>query len=461
MKKINFLICVGMSILLFSSCSKFKSTEKQIAECNAGNQEACMKLAEYYSNDVNQATQYYTRACNLNAAEGCTQAGLNYLVVGKNTSQALSLFDKSCSLDGTKKGCYWLGYLASNGFLIPQNYQNAVQYFSKACNVGDSESCLALGDLFRDGKGTDQDYNKALQIYNQACQRSYINACVSAEEMRVILQGNQDKENLYQEALKYELGLGQPENLQKALSLFAESCQQNNAQACMKIAGYYEEGSKISQNMNKAYDFYLKACDLNDYKACTRAGALIVNQGSKSGKNKELASSLLNKSCSANDVEACSLLKQLSTGMVQSTPESNVQNKEQSCNSGNYTSCYELGRDYVRADGVSQDIEKAKQLFNYACNNYVQAACIALQELKPMNQPNTVIPKPDNDDNGSTILGLEESKDKQPSNQGNCNSSNLADCVNSVIGNTHEEPQKPKEKIPSKPKSDKLEDLLF
>ncbi|QRN41438.1 MAG: hypothetical protein GKC53_04760 [Neisseriaceae bacterium] len=461
MKKNSFLVCIGISIFLLGACSKFKSIEKQIAQCDGGELEACMKLGEYYNNDINQSTKYYNQACGLNSADGCTRAGLNYLIEGKNTSQALSLFNKSCMLDGIKKGCYWLGHLSRNGILVSQNYQNALQYFGKACNIGDSESCLALGDLFREGNGVPQDYGKAFEFYDQACQRNYINACVSAEEMKEVLQRNQDKATLYQQAIKYELDLAQPQNFKKALSLFFELCQQNNPDACMKVAGYYEDGVKLVKNFNKAYDFYVKACHLNNYKGCTRAGALIVNQGTKSDKNKELASSLLGESCKVNDIEACSLLKQLTTNMVQPTLESDL-SKEQSCYSGHYETCYELAKEYMREKNVLPKVEKAKSLLSYACNNHIQVACSTLRELQPINQSTPVIPESNMSGNrGDTILESSDIGENIKPNQNKCDS-DLADCVDGVLPDTLGNEKKRQEQASPYPsKNEGLEDLLF
>lgn len=75
-------------------------------------------------------------------------------------------------------------YKLGNAYLfgsdkIEINVTKAVEYFTKACDNGHTNSCYSLGDIYRNGKNEiKKDINKAKKYLKSACERGDKDACV-------------------------------------------------------------------------------------------------------------------------------------------------------------------------------------------------------------------------------------------------------------------------------------------
>ena len=49
------------------------------------------------------------------------------------------------------------------------DYENAIKYNKKACDLNDSYGCFILGNMYGQGQGVRKDINKALEFYGKAC----------------------------------------------------------------------------------------------------------------------------------------------------------------------------------------------------------------------------------------------------------------------------------------------------
>lgn len=109
--------------------------------------------AFYYGNgnvvekDTSKALELYSKSCSLGGARACNEAGRIY-ENNKDLDTANKLYQKSCDM-GYDHGCFNLGYNYSNGIGFSENKKNAVSLYEKGCNLGNAVSCYNLGSIYR------------------------------------------------------------------------------------------------------------------------------------------------------------------------------------------------------------------------------------------------------------------------------------------------------------------------
>jgi TPR repeat protein len=100
------------------------------------------------SRDKVKAEQFFSRACDLNDIASCNKL--------ESITQISSRFDfetaqKACS-SGSRVGCYKLGDIFSTeNHIVKRNDKEALRYFIKACELGQSKACKKVGDYHRNG----------------------------------------------------------------------------------------------------------------------------------------------------------------------------------------------------------------------------------------------------------------------------------------------------------------------
>ena len=65
----------------------------------------------------------------------------------------------------------------------PADVQQAVGYFSRGCEEGDSRSCSILGVMYENGRGVPRDRSQALALYRYACMHGNDESCVNLGRM--------------------------------------------------------------------------------------------------------------------------------------------------------------------------------------------------------------------------------------------------------------------------------------
>jgi len=61
-----------------------------------------------------------------------------------------------------------LGVMYERGQGVTQNYQKAIEYYTKAANQGCNDALFSLGGVYYTGKGVPQNYQKAIEYYTKA-----------------------------------------------------------------------------------------------------------------------------------------------------------------------------------------------------------------------------------------------------------------------------------------------------
>ena len=129
--------------------------------CDGGDALACDDLGFIYlqsksiEHDHFKAVKYFTKACDGSSVEvGChIQFGLRYYygrdAIELDDFTAEKYYNKLYECDsGNAKACGFLGFIHELGFGRNKDYLNAVNYYTKACDGGDSGGCYNLGYMF-------------------------------------------------------------------------------------------------------------------------------------------------------------------------------------------------------------------------------------------------------------------------------------------------------------------------
>lgn len=153
-----------------------------------------------------------------------------------------------------------------------EEYRNAIKYYELACEKANIEttykiklmnnetiemsndfipviSCNILGSLYEFGKGVRQDFNKAMQYYKKSCDLGNGEGC-------------------YIMAMLYYGGSGVQKDLKRAIKLWTKSCELENASGCGMLGALYVYGEGVKQNLSKAKELYGKSCDLGLQTDC-------------------------------------------------------------------------------------------------------------------------------------------------------------------------------------------------
>lgn len=203
---------------------------------------------------------------------------------GSNTSNGVS--------------CYSLGieYITKQN-PTKQDYQNAVEYFQKSCDIGVTFACDELGQLYEKGLGVEKDIKKAENLYIKAC-----------DDKETTLNGVPASA-----AGCYSLGWLYQDK-KKSTEHFEKSCSYGNYTGCALAGISYNNGDGVKQNYKKASELFKKACDSNVAIAkeigCHELGFLYYS-GKGVRQSKTIAKEYFGKACDAGSQNGCDNYKQL------------------------------------------------------------------------------------------------------------------------------------------------------
>ena len=323
------------------------------------------------------AQGYFTVACNLGEAAGCTNVGLVYLQgrgVDKDEALAEWYFTTACDR-GHAAGCFHLASLLDQRGGTEKDAVR-VRALRRVCNGGggDGEGCFRLANALKEGRGVNKDEERAFALFLKACDQGSMAGCVAAGLLYEQGYGtaNADtREALYTKACNggdaagcFHLGalLGWADDKARAAELWAKACARGNHQACASLADRLAEGVGVAKDEARAAALYTKACDVGDASSCFKLGVL-VEEGRGAAKDRARATALFQGVCDAGDVKGC--IKVYST----------------TCDGGDASGCLELGLLFDQGRGVKQDRARAAALFSKACKGGNSSGCTA-EKLK-------------------------------------------------------------------------------
>ena len=117
-------------------------------------------------------------------------------------------------------------------------FDEAVKWYSKAADLGDSDALCRLAGAYKYGHGVEKDMAQALQLYKKA----------------ITIDGNVDA--LLDLGLCYLKGEGVPQNDSHGFFLMERSAKQGNMLAQYNMGFLYRTGRGVEINMVEALRWY-------------------------------------------------------------------------------------------------------------------------------------------------------------------------------------------------------------
>ncbi len=160
---------------------------------------------------------------------------------------------KAAATAGDAEAQYTLGVLYASGQTVPQDYSEALKWFTQAAQQGHPAALYNLGIQFAKGQGVPRDYKKAVEYLYEADKHgnpeagsalAWLFAFVETTEEEtfqwyLILANKGDVSAQNKVGLWYVSGRGTPQNDEKAIYWFrkaaAAGCQ--DAQENLRLMG--------------------------------------------------------------------------------------------------------------------------------------------------------------------------------------------------------------------------------
>lgn len=186
--------------------------------CKKDVSDACLFLGVSLSRfqKYNLARKKFLKSCHLGNARGCLFLG-QWNNQQKNEGQALRSFYNSCLMDYSEGCSKTYNYLSKKGWGLGKPFSH------KACLLGDSQVCLyrGLDEL------AEENYQEAVKFLNRACELELGGAC-------------------------FNLGLFLKEKYkEESISFYKKGCDLGNVSSCLELEIFYkkDESLKVSYQM--------------------------------------------------------------------------------------------------------------------------------------------------------------------------------------------------------------------
>lgn len=189
-----------------------------------------------------------------------------------------------------------LGWCYVNGYGVPQDYREAVRWWSRAAEQGNEVAQVCLEWCYENGYGVPQNYKGTETWHNKSVKQG--NAEVQRDEaLEIFVTGyNYFNDKNYTEAVKcfkkaaelgnsmaqctlgscYDMGLGVTKNFTKAMHWYRQAAEQGDPMGQFLLGNCYEGGIGGSRDFHTAAYWYKKAAEQGNDKAQFRLGGLYI-----------------------------------------------------------------------------------------------------------------------------------------------------------------------------------------
>jgi TPR repeat protein len=200
--------------------------------------------------------------------------------VAKDNVEAVKWFRKAAE-QGNSDGQYNLGVMYQNGWGVEKDYVQAVNWFRKAAEQGNSFGQNNLGVMYQYGWGVEKDYVQAVSWYRKVAEQGnsvgqdnlgwmYENGWgVEKDYVQAVSwfrkaaeQGNSDGQNNL--GVMYQNGLGVEKDYVQAVSWYRKVAEQGNSVGQNHLGVMYESGWGVEKNLSEALSWYRKAAAQGD-----------------------------------------------------------------------------------------------------------------------------------------------------------------------------------------------------
>ena len=305
--------------LLFGKQSFFN--RKKDIEDNSRIIHSIESAAKFYakSNDIASDFWHGIYLYASNRLSGCYSITPEIFSLWKNSAeQGFAVAQNSLGVDYTtgqgvpqdyEKAVFWytkaaeqgiaaaqnnLGICYAKGQGVPQDYEKAVYWYTKAAEQGYAVAQNNLGVCYAKGQGVPQDYEKAVFWYTKAAEQGIAAAQNNLGVCYAKGQGvPQDYEKTvfwYTKAAEqgiavaqknlgasYANGQGVPQDYEKAVYWFSKAAEQGNATAQSILGEYYHKGKGVNQDYGKSLYWFTKAAEQGNAGAQYNLGFMYKN----------------------------------------------------------------------------------------------------------------------------------------------------------------------------------------
>ncbi|XP_067679273.1 cytochrome c oxidase assembly factor 7 homolog [Haliotis asinina] len=176
-----------------------------------------------------------------------------------------------CYKEKKPEGCQRLADFLDS---IRKDFMTAATVYKANCEDSNyGLSCYKYANYNIMGKGMEKNENEAMKYYSKACELDHMPACHSV--------------GLIHSSKK----ICPPDDMGAALQMFMKACDKGFVPSCYYISGMYIKGSdKVPKDMKKASEFSKKACEMGHLYACSN-----LSQMYRKGDGVEKSTSLADK----------------------------------------------------------------------------------------------------------------------------------------------------------------------
>ena len=230
--------------------------------CENGYIQRCVEAGRaeaYHGHDLVLATSLFERGCEQNDAASCAELGLS-LVAGRGIEadweRAGELLNGSCQA-GYPLGCTYMALLlheAHENAGLQVNWESAVYFYRRACNLGEDNACYNLSGIYSGWFESPirTDIDAAIQSLEASCSRDFEPNCV-----------------LLADLLRQT---GSPADLDRHLAILERQCERDYGDACHGLGYAYVHSVGVSRNDAEAITLFERACALGSAIGCTNLG---------------------------------------------------------------------------------------------------------------------------------------------------------------------------------------------
>lgn len=236
-----------------------------------------------------------------------------------------------------------LGFRYYTGDRIPQDYKQAVHWWTKAANQGDTNAQFFLGACYYGGYGVAQDYKQAVYWFTKAANQGVANA-------------------QYYLGFCYYEGYGVAQDYKQAVYWYTKAANQGHATAQYYLGFFYHYGFGVAKDCRQALNWVKKAKaqenKLNDFLRMSLGDLLALAE-----------------ECAETQAPSATPQSTSTTSSTGTTSSSTPKPKQVSA-----AELYSRGEAYFNGDGVEHSPEKAVELWTQSAEKGYTTAQLMLAE---------------------------------------------------------------------------------
>lgn len=200
--------------------------------------------------DITRGTFLLRKAAKQNNSEAEYMLGMAYyegLGVSQNWGEAINWLSKASEL-GFPNAMFQLGFIYHYGIGITPNIMKALELYTNAADLGCGKALKMLGKVYKSGELGILDSNRSEQYYEQSFELLYEQAL---EEN--ILEAQYEIGNSYMD------GEGVEQDYQQAIEWYRRAESSGFAPASNALGVCYCRGMGVHQDLKKGYELQLKS----------------------------------------------------------------------------------------------------------------------------------------------------------------------------------------------------------